>query len=51
MRDSENLLQERLEWLAAGKPLKVCLADLPEDEADLVRMAAMLCEVQYPEKS
>jgi len=51
MRDSESLLQERLEWLAAGKSLKVCLADLPEDEADLVRMAAMLCEVQYPERN
>ncbi len=50
MKDAARLLQERLEQLEADKPLEACLADLPEEEADLLRMAAMLREVQYPER-
>jgi hypothetical protein len=50
MKDSARLLQERLEQLEAGRPLAACLADLPEDEADLLRLAARLGEVQYPER-
>jgi hypothetical protein len=48
MRQPEELLQERLERLEAGKPLEACLAGLPEDEADLLKLAAGLCEVHYP---
>ena len=50
MKDSARLLQEQLEQLEAGKPLEACLADLPEEEADLLRIGAMLREVQYPER-
>jgi len=48
MRDSARRLQERLEQLEAGEPLGGCLADLPEDEAELLETAVMLREVQYP---
>ena len=48
MRAPEELLQTRLERLEAGKPLGACLAGLPEDEADLLTLAARLGEVQYP---
>jgi len=51
MKNLEELLQERLERLEAGEALEACLADLPEDEADLLRMAAMLRKVQYPERA
>jgi hypothetical protein len=51
MNDSARLLQERLEQLEAGELLDACLADLPEDEADLLRLAASLGEVQYPARN
>lgn len=51
MEDSARLLQERLEQLEAGKPLEACLADLSGEEADLLKLAAMLREVEYPERN
>ncbi len=48
MKDITELLQERLEQLEAGRPLEACLADLPEAEAELLRLAASLGQVRYP---
>ncbi|MCI0549414.1 MAG: DUF5666 domain-containing protein [Anaerolineae bacterium] len=42
MNSLDNLLEERLARLEGGEPLEVCLADLPEDEALLLKKAAML---------
>lgn len=38
----DELLQERLTRLENGEPLETCLAGLPEAEANLVRLAAIL---------
>jgi hypothetical protein len=47
-RELEESLQERIERLEAGEPVVACLADLPEDEADLLRLVTGLGEMQYP---
>jgi hypothetical protein len=48
MQDLELLLQERLEQLEVGEPLEACLADMPEDQAELLKLAAALGELPYP---
>ena len=45
---NEDRLQDRLARLEAGEPLDALLADLPPEEAELVRMAADLRAVPYP---
>lgn len=42
MNTFENILEERLARLEGGASLEECLADLPEDDALLVKKAAML---------
>ena len=49
-RESEEALQERLERLEAGEPLEACLVDSSADEADLLKLATMLREMQHPER-
>lgn len=48
MTDFETILQERLEKLEAGEPLHDCLADLPQDEADALQLAANLRQLSLP---
>jgi len=50
MRELEDLFQERLERLEAGEPLELCLEGLPEQEADLLKFAAMLRQAPFPER-
>lgn len=50
MRGLEERLQERFEQLETGASLEACLADLPEDEAELLKLASALGAVQYPER-
>ncbi|MFQ5399953.1 MAG: DUF5666 domain-containing protein [Anaerolineae bacterium] len=50
MRELEDLFQERLERLEAGEPLELCLKGLPEQEAGLLKFAAMLRQAPYPER-
>ena len=38
----DNLLEERLAWLERGEPLDMCLADLSEEDAVLLKKAAAL---------
>ena len=42
MNTLDNILEERLARLEGGEPLEVCLADLPEDDALLLKKAALL---------
>ncbi len=44
----ENRLQDRLARLEAGAALETALADLPREEADLVRLAAQLRALPQP---
>ena len=46
-----DLFQERLARLEQGEPLEACLAGLPEEEASLLKMAAQLSTVNYPEQA
>ena len=45
---NEDLLQERLEQLENGAPLSKCLAGLPENEKEMIRVAAALRDVPVP---
>lgn len=50
MNSPKELLQEQLEQLEMGKPLEECVAGLSADEAELLRLAAGLSEMEYPEQ-
>ncbi len=50
MNGSEDTLQERLEQLETGVPLEACLADLSEDEADLLRLVSSLRQAPHPQR-
>ena len=50
MHVQEDNLQGRLEQLEAGQPLEACLAGLPEDEADLLKLVNALRQVPRPER-
>jgi len=47
---SEERLQRRLEQLEAGVPLERCLSGLSREEADLLKQAAVLQSIEYPER-
>jgi hypothetical protein len=49
MNRIEDLFQERLEQLQNGEPLEDCGAGLPEQEAQLLALAAKLRELDYPQ--
>lgn len=49
MEELHDVFQERLARLEAGEPLEACLAGLPENEAALLKMAARLSAINYPE--
>ncbi len=51
MDELHDLFQERLARLEQGEPLEACLAGLPEEEASLLKMAAQLSTVNYPEQA
>jgi hypothetical protein len=51
MNNPEELLQERLEQLEMGGALEESLVGLSPDEAELLRLAAGLREMTYPEQS
>ncbi len=51
MDELHDLFQERLARLERGEPLEACLAGLPEEEASLLKMAAQLSTVDYPEQA
>jgi hypothetical protein len=51
MNDPKELLQERLEQLEMGRSFEECLVGLSPDEAELLRLAAGLREMAYPEQS
>jgi hypothetical protein len=48
MKDSEEIIQERFDRLQSGEPLADCLEGLTEAEAELVRRAATLQQVELP---
>jgi hypothetical protein len=48
MGDLKSLLQERLEQLEAGERLDTCLDGLPEEQAELLKLAVALGQVKYP---
>lgn len=47
---SEERLQRRLEKLEAGVSLERCLSGLSEEEADLLKQAAFLKSIEFPER-
>lgn len=47
---SEERLQRRLERLEAGVPLERCLSGLSREEADLLKQAAVLQSIEFPER-
>ncbi len=47
---SEERLQRRLEQLEAGVPLERCLSGLSREEADLLKQAAVLLSIEFPER-
>ncbi len=47
---NQDLLQERLERLERGEPLETCLVDLPDPEADLLKVAASFRSIPYPSR-
>ena len=49
MNDLEQLFQQRIEQLEAGKPLEVCLEELPEKEARALRLIADIRSVSFSE--
>lgn len=51
MMNPEDQLQEHLIRLENGEPIEAHLADLPVDEAQLLRVAAALRSVAYPQQS
>ncbi len=51
MDELHDLFQERLARLEQGEPLEACLAGLPEEEASLLKVAAQLSAVNYPEQA
>ncbi|MBK8903193.1 MAG: FecR domain-containing protein [Anaerolineaceae bacterium] len=48
--DSEELFAQKLAQLEMGYPLNEVLADVPEQEKRLLRLAAMLQETPFPEE-
>ncbi|MEK6575946.1 MAG: hypothetical protein AABZ58_16670, partial [Chloroflexota bacterium] len=48
MDNIQDLLQDRLARLENGEPLEACIVGLPEEEAELLRMANLLRSVDYP---
>jgi hypothetical protein len=48
MTPSEKLLQAKLEQLEAGVPLEDCLADLSQEQAELLKLVVALREAPYP---
>ena len=50
MKELEDLFQEKMEQVEAGEPLEACLAGLPAEDAELLRLAAMLRDVPYPQR-
>ena len=50
MGNPKELIQARIEQFEAGKSLEECVADLSADEAELLRLAAGLRELPYPEQ-
>ena len=46
----EDLLQERLDRLEGGEPLETCRVGLPDEEADLLRVAASFRSISYPSR-
>ncbi len=51
MDELHDLFHERLARLEQGELLEACLAGLPEEEASLLKMAAQLSTVNYPEQA
>lgn len=51
MNEFEDLLQERLQQLENGRPPEDCLADLPEEVAASLKLAAALHTVDVPARS
>jgi hypothetical protein len=50
MANPKELIQGRLEQFEMGKPLEECLAGLSADEVELLKLAARLRELSYPEQ-
>lgn len=48
MNTPEELLQENLERLENGAPLETIIQELPEHEAELLKLSVMLREAAYP---
>lgn len=48
VKEPEDLLQEKLERIEAGESLETCLVDLPEEEAELLKLAVRLRQVASP---
>lgn len=48
MNEQVDLLQERLEQLEAGAPLAELLLDCPQEEAELLQLAAALQQINVP---
>lgn len=48
--NTEDRLQERLTRLEAGEPLEACATDLSAEEVELLRTAAQLRSVEYPQR-
>lgn len=48
MSTPEELLQEKLELLESGAPLETVIQELPEHEAELLKLSMMLRDVAYP---
>lgn len=49
--NQEDMLQQRLARLEAGESLEACLAGLPGEDADLLRVAAALGSIPYPSRT
>ena len=50
MNELESLLQEKIEQLETGESLETSLADLPEQEASVLRMVAAMRQMQFPKE-
>ena len=48
---NQDVLQERLERLEGGEPLETCLVGLPNEEADLLKVAASFRAIPYPSRT
>ncbi len=49
-KSAEDILQERLEQLESGASLENSLADLPEEEASLLKLVAAVRALPYPRR-